>query len=494
MPTAYSYKRFSSEKQAKGDSLRRQTEMAERYVHGNPQLNLLLDTERHLTDEAMSAYKGTHKTKGALGVFIRAVEDEQIEKGSYLLVESLDRLSRQQPIDAMTQLIDLVKCGIIVVTLNDQKVYSTETLKGAEGTFVLMASLIGMARAFEESDTKGRRVKAAWQNKFDKIKDGVQLTKRVPFWLTPDRKIRSDKASIVKRIYNEYSKGWGTTVIVKGLNRDGVAPPTEKITYWNVSTVKKILKSRAPVGSLVTADGNQHDSYYPAIISDELWFMCQLPESTGGRARARVESEPKPLAGLLRCTCVGGGSIVRATKSGRIKKDGTRTIFESLVCVRARDGVAGCVYKSVPYGKVLKAIEGSVTAIRNLSGSTNNEDELRNIDGYLDDLSNRTTTAYELLKISRSIQARDVYQELAKELQEIKAERQQIVETVGTVGSGVMESLMKKPEMSNSWLRKVFKGGVLDVWKERLTMTLQNGKTLEIDLNASQAFLNSDAL
>lgn len=49
--------------------------------------------------------------------------------------------------------------------------------------------------------------------------------------------------------------------------------------------------------------------------------------------------------------------------------------------------------------------------------------------------------------------------------------------------------------MTNQWLRKVFKGGVLDVWEEKLIMTLQNGKTLEIDLNGFQALMdNSDAL
>lgn len=39
--------------------------------------------------------------------------------------------------------------------------------------------------------------------------------------------------------------------------------------------------------------------------------------------------------------------------------------------------------------------------------------------------------------------------------------------------------------MTNSCLRKVFKGGVLDVLEEKLAMTLQNGKTLKIALNWS---------
>lgn len=42
MPIAYSYTRFSSEKQAKGDSLRRQTALAETYIRDHPELNLQL--------------------------------------------------------------------------------------------------------------------------------------------------------------------------------------------------------------------------------------------------------------------------------------------------------------------------------------------------------------------------------------------------------------------------------------------------------------------
>jgi hypothetical protein len=48
--------------------------------------------------------------------------------------------------------------------------------------------------------------------------------------------------------------------------------------------------------------------------------------------------------------------------------------------------------------------------------------------------------------------------------------------------------------MTNSWLRKAFKDSVLDAWKEKLTITLQNSKTLEIDLNAFQVLTVSDAL
>src|SRR5215467_1963131 len=92
MRRAYSYIRFSTPEQAKGDSLRRQTELSERYAreHG-----LTLDDKLTFRDLGKSAFRGKNAQEGELGDFIKAVEDGRIKRGSYLLVENLDRLSRQ---------------------------------------------------------------------------------------------------------------------------------------------------------------------------------------------------------------------------------------------------------------------------------------------------------------------------------------------------------------------------------------------------------------
>jgi DNA invertase Pin-like site-specific DNA recombinase len=42
-----------------------------------------------------------HKSKGALGQFLKLVEQGCIAKGSTLLVENMDRLSREQVLDAL---------------------------------------------------------------------------------------------------------------------------------------------------------------------------------------------------------------------------------------------------------------------------------------------------------------------------------------------------------------------------------------------------------
>ena len=94
MPKAYSYIRFSSAIQLKGDSLKRQTSLREEYLAKHPELEL--DTTLNLSDLGVSAYDRSNITKGALGRFLQAVKDGKIARGSYLLVESLDRLSRAQ--------------------------------------------------------------------------------------------------------------------------------------------------------------------------------------------------------------------------------------------------------------------------------------------------------------------------------------------------------------------------------------------------------------
>ena len=76
---AYSYIRFSTPEQRKGDSLRRQTELSDKFIEEH---NLSLVTDIIMNDEGLSAYHGTHRTKGALGAFLQLIEAGKIERGS----------------------------------------------------------------------------------------------------------------------------------------------------------------------------------------------------------------------------------------------------------------------------------------------------------------------------------------------------------------------------------------------------------------------------
>src|ERR1700690_1772088 len=126
MPKAYSYIRFSSTKQQRGDSLKRQTDLRDQYLLQHPDLEL--DTSLGLEDLGVSAYDKSNITKGALGAFLGHVEEGKIPRGSFLLVESLDRLSRIQPIDALPIFLGVINAGITIVTLFDNQVHSRESI------------------------------------------------------------------------------------------------------------------------------------------------------------------------------------------------------------------------------------------------------------------------------------------------------------------------------------------------------------------------------
>lgn len=351
MPIAYSYMRFSSEKQAKGDSFRRQEELIKEYLEKHPEIEL--DTSLNLRDAGLSAYKGLHAKKGALGVFIRLVDDGKIEKGSYLLVEHFDRLSREEILTAQTQFLQLINDDIIVVTLADGREYSRQSLNA--NPMELFLSIMMMVKANQESKDKAERVSKAWRQKMLKVAEGVQLTKRVPFWINKDdkNKVIPEKVAIVKRIFKLSADGLGGQRITKILNEDGIKPPTSRATKWGISSVKKVLNSEAVLGILTTADGVKHKGYFPIVINEKLWIKTRFQGESSKRTRDNESTHP--LSGLCVCALCGA-TAHRSIKTGRVRKDGTRNIWRTLVCANSMGARSACAYQSISYDKIVNAV------------------------------------------------------------------------------------------------------------------------------------------
>ena len=140
--TAYSYIRFSHPAQSLGRSQARQLEACELYCeeHG---LTLAQGEDHRFLDAGVSGWKGDHLgEKGQLTRFISLVEDGTIKPGSVLIVESLDRLSREEVGKALNTFLNLLGQDIDIVTLTDQKVYR----KGGNDMDLIMSILI-MSRA-----------------------------------------------------------------------------------------------------------------------------------------------------------------------------------------------------------------------------------------------------------------------------------------------------------------------------------------------------------
>lgn len=386
MPKAYSYIRFSSAKQEAGDSLARQVRLSEDYAakHG-----LELDTELNLRDLGISAFDRSNLKKGALGHFLRLVEEKRIPVGAYLLVESLDRLSRDKVMDALSIFIDILRAGIIVVTLSDNQIYSYE--KANDNWVSLILSIVIMSRANEESAMKSQRLRSAWDAKRRNIAN-KRLTARGPYWLKPTEgdtgfEFIPERVEVVKRIFQMSLDGVGSATIVKTLNTEGVPVFSEKANGWQSSYVQKILQSPAVYGELqlqLQRDGEviQHDAipdYYPAIMTKEEWLFAASVRA-GRRTRGGVTKGANLsnlFSGLLRCGYCGGpmnmGGYVE-TRRGKHKKS------KFIACSNARRGL-GCKYIQWEYSDFERLVLRFCKAVdfaRVLGVSQNAEAEINN--------------------------------------------------------------------------------------------------------------------
>src|SRR5262245_39471853 len=125
MAVVYSYIRFSSRKQIQGDSLRRQAEAGEEWIkkHGHVEAALTLQ------DLGVSAFRRRNKQRGALRTFLDAIESGQIKPGSVLLVEHLDRLSRQGVSEAYSLFTAILNHGVEIAVLKPhEQLYTKKSI------------------------------------------------------------------------------------------------------------------------------------------------------------------------------------------------------------------------------------------------------------------------------------------------------------------------------------------------------------------------------
>lgn len=338
----------------RGDSFRRQTALAEAYALQN---GLELDTSLTFHDLGVSAFRGRNAgPEGRLRAFVNALEQGLVPEGSYLLVESLDRISRQTARAALRLLETVVDNGAVVVTLADGRKYDKQALDG--DPLALLLSILTFMRAHEESAIKASRLKAAWSAKRSQaIADKKPMTRLCPAWLELDKdtgtyRVIPHRVEIVQRIFSMALAGVGQHGIAHALNTEGI-PTFRKAQHWHMSYVLKILNSPAVLGTYVPhvvdhSDGKKVrrpldpiPDYFPKIISSETIERLQAMRLGGVQPR-RGRHAAHPLSnlfgGLVRCSLCGGTMTLTNKGEG----------LKYLVCRRAKSG-AGCTYRAVPY-------------------------------------------------------------------------------------------------------------------------------------------------
>ncbi|MBL7644656.1 MAG: recombinase family protein [Candidatus Hydrogenedentes bacterium] len=297
-PRVYSYIRFSTPEQEKGDSLRRQREWRDNYVNAN---GYHLDTSFKLLDKGRSAFKGEHlRGKGTLGIFLDAVKSGMVPSGSILLVESIDRLTRLEPIEAIEMVcFGLLKHGITVKTTVAE--YPPDAVNDGR----IHGLIAEIQRAYQESKRKSELIGAARETARQKARDEKKIiTAQCPAWLTKEGDkfvVIPEAEEAIRRLFDLKLKGLSTRAIERKLNEEGTwtAPPRENqiTTGWRASYITKIVRNRAVIGEYQPfkkvngkrePKGEAIKGYYPIVVEPPCFFAVQeilsRNQGTGGRA------------------------------------------------------------------------------------------------------------------------------------------------------------------------------------------------------------------
>lgn len=353
MRKAFSYARFSTAAQADGHSLSRQLDAAKAYCARN---GLILD-ERSFCDLGMSGFHGANATAGDLGAFIELVKDGRIPKGSVLIVENTDRLSRLPPDEANRIITGIVKAGIDVVTTMPEQVYTAANI-GKLATWLPLQ--VSQCLAREESEKKADRLRDAWQRKRGKLADEQAgerkfMSKKGPAWLklSADRRqwiVLEDKAAIVRVIFQWSVDGMGVGKICERLHREYPGGLTGK--EWQPAQVATLLRNRAVLGefqphvgtcakkggvkSTRKPVGEPIKDYFPWIVSEAVFYQVQRGLDARRHGGGRVTGVPNLFNGCVwdardqRRMVIGGSHGRRVLVSSgairRVKGSAFRTV------------------------------------------------------------------------------------------------------------------------------------------------------------------------
>jgi DNA invertase Pin-like site-specific DNA recombinase len=499
-PKAYSYKRFSTPAQAQGDSLRRQTAMAQAWAdrEGVP-----LDTELNLTDEGVSAYTGANRDVGNLGAFLRAVEDGTVPKGSWLIVESLDRLSREPAADALHAMQGIIRAGVTVVDLSDNggqgRAYNLQSLRSPDGLMQLMAMLLTFARGNQESALKGMRVAEKYAEKRRTFASDAKLTKpytrMLPAWIewnqnTCTYELVNERAEVLRWIFQQTDEGRGQHSIAAYLNGTGVEPwgaKGRKGKRWHRSYIRKLLRNKAAIGIFVPhkvqrVDGQRSKQRipqepithrFPAAIDRELFERVNARLNTtsarGKNAKATVRNI---FAGMLKCRYCGG-AVTRVSKGA----------YSYLICSAAHAKAATCKHESVSYQQAVEAFmrqfKRTMKEAPRGKDTAEIEDNIGQLQGEIDGGEDRVNELLEITITDRSRTARQALQKAEQELDAVRdalrkaIERREILTStnVKTRLTSVQKALTKDPidpEEANKALRGAVRKMVMRPQEGRL--------------------------
>lgn len=333
------YARWSSHEQKNGSTAIRQIELNEPFCERNGWPII-----ERVTDEGISAWTGDNIKSGALGKLVERLEKSGGE-GLVLVVEKLDRLSRQPPLVMSSWLQRACATGLTIATSDGRHHITAHEL--LHNQFQILSVIFESFRGFEESQTKSGRVADAWARKRVRA---TAMTAQCPGWLriNQDRtayELIEERAVIVRRIFADTDAGVGKFTIAARLNEDGV-PVFGRGKGWHASYIQKITRNIAVLGDYQPHRKSRSDThrkpegdiirgYFPAVISEDQFARVNDRRHTRLLATQRPGRMISNLFGsIARCGDCDGIMTYRA-KGCAVRADGSLVREDYLVCDNA---------------------------------------------------------------------------------------------------------------------------------------------------------------
>lgn len=310
------YARFSSAEQSRGYSLERQQTLATAFAAEQG-----WRIEKTICDEGRSAFHGANRLEGSDLHQFELEARNGLHRGKVLVVENIDRLSRQGAKAAAQLIWALNEAGVDVATFHDQHVYRA----GSESEMIDLFKVIILAQqAHDESDKKSKRTSASWQKRFERMAEGTQKNPipHTPHWIDKiDGKmvLNEKRAALLNEIYDLYIEGVGIHRIVTRLNeRDEPRWTPEKShrvkNGWFYSYIYRLLTKRTVLGEYVTMDGKTiAPDFYPQAITAEKFNRAQaaLAMRKGNQKTEKENFNRNLLQSMVFCDQCGGGAHFR---------------------------------------------------------------------------------------------------------------------------------------------------------------------------------------
>lgn len=293
----------------------------------------------------------------------RLIKDIKNGKIDVVLLQRFDRLTRS--ISDTQEFINLFKeFNVDVWSISDGGIVDITSSNGRFMT--LLKGLFGQ----HERELTAERIKDAFGRK---AREGYTLCCGcAPYGYRREKGnkviiIKQDEAKVIRRIFKMYADGTSFTAIAKTLTAEGIPTKRAKQTInikkngnivdtktfvgvWSPKLIRLILSNPVYIGKVRYGIGRKDyhigNGHHKPIISEKMWNKVQ-------DKIAKIETKlhtnrPKDdvyFCGTLICG-VCGKKLTTSRTNGRLRKDGTRNLFNAYRCVNQEKKICNARYVS----------------------------------------------------------------------------------------------------------------------------------------------------